>query len=233
MPPRKYSIAYAYKRFGIAERVLGHGYAQWRVEALQNVLEHYGVSDTDVGEKIDLIQGLHLVVDYFGLHDQREIYDLAHAKNSEPLPDLTRPPLNLSLNDLLEDKLPSVNRWRPEDKRQGKTPPQWSALERRESIIAQLKESGGPHTCTVCLDIIEDVNDIVSKVSGICRHKNDICQRCLSQSITVQFENKMWSQISCPVCGIRLSSEDVNKHGDIATKARSDPYAPLSSMCIS
>ncbi|KAF2876945.1 hypothetical protein BDV95DRAFT_465034, partial [Massariosphaeria phaeospora] len=51
-----------------------------------------------------------------------------------------------------------------------------------------------------------------------CTHERSTCRRCLRRWIRSEFESKVWNQISCPECSVRMA------YGDISHFAPSDVF---------
>ena len=75
-------------------------------------------------------------------------------------------------------------------------------------------------TCGVCWDRVA-VNDLVQgKVMPGCQHETNVCRSCLAQSITAQLESKLWNQLTCPLCTVRIDGTVVEKFATSDTISR-------------
>ena len=75
----------------------------------------------------------------------------------------------------------------------------------------------------VCLDILTAAN-IPARIAIFDFDRNiDTCTQCLIPSVSTQLEEKIWDQISYPICGERHSSNDIQALADKATRERQDP----------
>ena len=68
--------------------------------------------------------------------------------------------------------------------------------------------------CSVCLDTLDDSNMALRAVTSLCRHKRNVCMRCIATSITTQFSEKAWDQVECPSCKERLTYHDMETFAD-------------------
>ena len=75
-------------------------------------------------------------------------------------------------------------------------------------------------TCGVCWDQVA-VNDFVQgKVMPGCQHETNVCRSCLAQSITAQLESKLWNQLTCPLCTVRIDGNVVERFATSHTISR-------------
>ena len=75
-------------------------------------------------------------------------------------------------------------------------------------------------TCGVCWDQVA-VNDFVQgKVMPGCQHETNVCRSCLAQSITAQLESKLWNQLTCPLCTVRIDGNVIEKFATSQTISR-------------
>jgi hypothetical protein len=70
----------------------------------------------------------------------------------------------------------------------------------------------GMRTCTICADQISSGNDVNGLIFSDCNERHDMCLACVAHSLQTQFETRVWNQLSCPICDVRLSYADVKKY---------------------
>ena len=118
----------------------------------------------------------------------------------------------------------------PQNKRSNqKARPLPASKSSKETSQSMMKESDPlDFECAVCLQPQHEHSRVSDKITQFCTHEKNLCQDCVSQSISIQFRNKMWNHIDCPSCGLRLSASDVNTHGDKETIRRYLTPHPLS-----
>ena len=75
-------------------------------------------------------------------------------------------------------------------------------------------------TCGVCWDQVAVDDFIQGKLMPECEHEANICRSCLAQSITAQLESKLWNQLTCPLCTIRIDGNVVEKFAPSHTISR-------------
>ena len=75
-------------------------------------------------------------------------------------------------------------------------------------------------TCGVCWDQIPVGDFIQGKLMPECEHDANVCRSCLAQSITAQLDSKLWHQLTCPLCTIRINGNVVEKFAPSHTISR-------------
>ena len=78
-------------------------------------------------------------------------------------------------------------------------------------------------TCGVCWDQVAVVDFIQGKLVPECDHEANVCRLCLAQSITAQLDSKLWNQLTCPLCTIRIDGNVVEKFAPSDTISRKLP----------
>jgi hypothetical protein len=79
----------------------------------------------------------------------------------------------------------------------------------KESPATPATELPGMLECQVCLEKKLPDEFPTKQPTEACNHPVDCCIPCLSQSITVAFEGRIWDDIRCPTCNIQLQHHDV------------------------
>ena len=74
--------------------------------------------------------------------------------------------------------------------------------------------------CAVCMETKNSSEFPADKITKECQHDVDVCDECLTESISSQFNGNIWNEIDCPSCGSRLAPEDVNRFGSHDVKNR-------------
>ncbi|MDI1488134.1 MAG: hypothetical protein OHK93_007408 [Ramalina farinacea] len=227
-----------YQQAGIPFDLLGLSYQKWRSDDLRLLLNNFGITTMEAVQKIDLMHGLHHLIENGLMPDDPDI--VARLQQGRSLPTFsgvnTLALRGRTLEDLLggeltsarikslqrqrraftsEDfALPSLNASSPIPS-SGPIAPQADAeagkMEDRDDdkILFPAKTD-----CVVCMDpLTAEVQDS-SKITSACNHRRDVCDECLQQAITVDLEEKVWDRIGCPSCGTLLAQEDVIRHGD-------------------
>lgn len=75
-------------------------------------------------------------------------------------------------------------------------------------------------TCGVCWEQVAVVDFIQGKLMPECEHEANVCRSCLAQSITAQLDSKLWNQLTCPLCTIRIDGNVVEKFAPSSTISR-------------
>ena len=63
--------------------------------------------------------------------------------------------------------------------------------------------------CPICMEQESLFNFPQRRITSTCTHRPNICLQCVSQSIKVQMEVKIWDQIVCPLCPGLLTYADM------------------------
>ena len=66
-------------------------------------------------------------------------------------------------------------------------------------------------TCGVCWDQVAVDVFIQGKLMPECEHEANVCRSCLAQSITAQLDSKLWNQLTCPLCTIKIDGNVVER----------------------
>ena len=101
-----------------------------------------------------------------------------------------------------------------------------------EDPAGPVAELPGFITCQVCLEE-KPFDQFPTRPPTVeCDHPPICCTPCLSQHITMSFESKIWDNIRCPLCNLRLQHKDM---AEFATQDIFERYAlygcPCSSLC--
>lgn len=78
------------------------------------------------------------------------------------------------------------------------------------------QKTSNERECTLC-GLVTSSHFPIENVTSSCDHEPDVCSSCLSRTIAVQFQTKVWNHIDCPSCRQRLHHDDVKKFADKAT----------------
>ncbi|KAH7402632.1 hypothetical protein BKA66DRAFT_404730 [Pyrenochaeta sp. MPI-SDFR-AT-0127] len=63
-----------------------------------------------------------------------------------------------------------------------------------------------------------------------CQHDIDVCRRCLRTWIQSEFEVKIWDEINCPICPIRMQHEDMREFAPSAVFRRYDKLSTRAAF---
>ena len=63
--------------------------------------------------------------------------------------------------------------------------------------------------CPICTEQESLFNFPQRRITSTCTHRPNICLQCVSQSVKVQMETKMWDQLACPLCPELLTFADM------------------------
>jgi hypothetical protein len=63
--------------------------------------------------------------------------------------------------------------------------------------------------CVVCTDTLSLHRFPDRPPTTHCKHKVDVCRKCLRTWITSEFDTKMWDDIKCPVCSTLMQKGDM------------------------
>lgn len=77
-----------------------------------------------------------------------------------------------------------------------------------------------PTSCMICIEDFSDITRAPGRISQECRHKPAVCTGCISRSIKIDLETKIWDQIKCPECKILLNYDDIKRLADPVTFSR-------------
>jgi hypothetical protein len=65
--------------------------------------------------------------------------------------------------------------------------------------------------CVICTDSRSLSRFPSDPPTAQCNHDADVCRRCLRTWINTTFASKIWNEINCPICSVRLAYEDVRE----------------------
>ena len=96
-----------------------------------------------------------------------------------------------------------------------------ATLPRREALVSESSEAN-EYECLICYDSFNPAETPVRQPTASCEHEVNICNSCLSASISSQLETRMWTRISCPAtaCDQLLDYNDVQEFAEPETFAR-------------
>ena len=63
--------------------------------------------------------------------------------------------------------------------------------------------------CPICTEQESLFNFPQRRITSTCTHRPNICLQCVSKSVQVQMEVKMWDQLVCPLCPELLTYSDM------------------------
>ena len=219
-----------YQQAGIPFSLLGLSYQRWRSDDLRQLLNKFGITRMEAAQKIDLIHGLHHLIENGFMPDDPDI--VARLQQGRSLP-MFRALEGRTLENLLGGKLTSARIRDFQRQRRAFTsedfalpklnasspipslgPISWQDNAKAEGVQDGETQPPGKTDCVVCMEPLTAVVQNSSKITPACNHRRDVCDECLRQAITVDLEEKVWDRIACPSCGTLLAQEDVIRHGD-------------------
>ena len=230
-----------YQQAGIPFNLLGLSYQKWRSDDLRLLLNNFGITAMEAAQKIDLVHGLHHLIENGLMPDDPDI--VARLQQGRSLPTFsgidTLALGGRTLEDLLGGELTSARIKSLQRQRRAFTSddfalpslntsspiPSSGLISRQDDAIAEEIEDGNDDEvlktdCVVCMESLTAEVQNSSKITRACNHRRDVCDECLQQAITVDLEEKVWDRIGCPSCGTLLAQEDVIRHGDPKTVAK-------------
>lgn len=94
----------------------------------------------------------------------------------------------------------------------------------------ELEERGPRKECMICTES-RPVRRFPSRPpTNQCTHEVSTCRRCLRKWIGSSFQTKLWDQITCPECGVRLGHADVRVCASSAIFQRYDELATRAAL---
>jgi hypothetical protein len=99
-----------------------------------------------------------------------------------------------------------------------------------EEAAAPATELPGAIECQVCLEkkLLDEYPS--QQPTEICDHPAACCKLCLSRTIESAFQGRVWDDIRCPICDLRLEHKDVAQH---ASSEIFEKYAILNETPFS
>ena len=208
----------------INDHLLGMAYTSWKRADMQLIFDEYGHnyrSDASKAELWELLKSL-AVTHKLDIANRLAIYRAGNTdeQTSSRIPVLQAPAASHRISKCrgIQKKTLSASRpgsaWpqkvprlkaHPRKKvvKSKGHPPAWLA-----DAINQLEADEGAQ-CTVCYEVLDSGSIPERRITSTCQHDPDICKDCLATSITSQFSDKIWDQVSCPSCHERLNYHDM------------------------
>lgn len=219
-----------YQQAGIPFNLLGLSYQKWRSDDLRLLLNNLGITTMEAAQKIDLVHGLHHLIENGLMPDDPDI--VARLQQGRSLP-MFRALGGRTLEDLLGGELTSARIRNFQRQRRiftsedfalpnlntSSSIPSLGLILRQDDAKADEVEDRNDDEvlktdCVVCMEPLTAEVQNSSKITRACNHRRDVCDECLRQAITVDLEEKVWDRIGCPSCGTLLAQEDVIRHGE-------------------
>ena len=227
-----------YQQAGIPFNLLGLSYQKWRSDDLRLLLNNFGITTMEAAQKIDLMHGLHHLIENGLMPDNPDI--AARLQQGRSLPTFSGVDTlalgGRTLEDLLGGELTSARIKSLQRQRRAFTSEDFSLPSLNTSSPVQSSGPIAPQAdadagkvkdrdddevllpaktdCVVCMEPLTAEVQNSSKITRACNHRRDVCDECLRQAITVDLEEKVWDRIGCPSCGTLLAQEDVIRHGE-------------------
>lgn len=73
----------------------------------------------------------------------------------------------------------------------------------------EIEDSTLKRDCLVCVESRSLRHFPKRPPTGTCQHEINTCKRCLRHWINSEFGAKVWDQMSCPECGIKMGYDDM------------------------
>ena len=227
-----------YQQAGIPFNLLGQPYQKWRSDDLRLLLNNFGITTMEAAQKIDLMHGLHHLIENGLMPDDPDI--VARLQQGRSLPTLSGVDTlalgGRTLEDLLGGELTSARIKNLQRQRRAFTSedfalpnldtssetPSLGLISEQDDAEAEVVEDGNDDEvlvtvktdCVVCLEPLTVEVQNSSKITPACNHRRDVCDECLRHAIALDLEQKVWDRIGCPSCGTLLAPEEVIRHGD-------------------
>lgn len=99
--------------------------------------------------------------------------------------------------------------------------------EEHPSLVDVSTRAEDPFSCSVCMEIFSIDLFPLRSITDACNHETTACLTCLQQSIEVQFRDRFWKSIGCPVCNVPMEYKDIRDFGTKAVFERC-----VTSSCI-
>ncbi|KAH8696853.1 hypothetical protein GQ44DRAFT_694540 [Phaeosphaeriaceae sp. PMI808] len=97
-------------------------------------------------------------------------------------------------------------------------------------------KTGSHHTrsrqtkdCVICADTRSLSHFPDRPPTTECEHENDVCRRCLRTWIQSESASKMWNEVNCPVCAVRMQYDDMR---EFAPRAVFERYDKLTTRAV-
>lgn len=207
-------------------QVLGLGKKAWKLEQLRQILAHYRVPYCKRGTKDDLLRLLQRLSHESGLtiQDRRAILEVLRTRAPPPSSRWRRvvaimvPPVRPAAVVPAVRPAAMTPVMRPQAMTEVELEPHIEPepdMEREPDVVIiddSAEESG--MECSICMEKCSEDQIPSRRVTAGCNHDRDVCIACVRQSISAQFQVKMWNQLSCPCCAQLLRHEDVKEFGD-------------------
>lgn len=216
-------------------QVLGLVKKNWKLEDLRQFLAHHNVPYCTRGTKNDLMRLLERLSLERGLtiEDRRRLQGVLRTRASRPSKRARRivaiivPQVRtVAVTPGMRHQSPAEVQTEPHLLLQPHTEPgpepesgpqtgSGSQVEEAPNVIIINDSAVGDEIhCSICMEKCGEDQIPSRPVTAACNHDRDICLACLKQSISIQFEVKMWNQLCCPCCAQLLSHKDVKDFGD-------------------
>ena len=208
--------------------LLGSPYKSWRKAGLRGILSRYGRFPGKRATKLELMSSAQEAVEEHGASLQGgltseimlELMTLAQAAAEKHRASEKRRHRSKYLWSQTRSRCSRSHRGlaRSSSKDEGGESMlgQTETTLQTDGIIPDRDEIDRPG-CSVCLDSFDQSNTPSRAITSLCRHKLNICKRCITTSISTQFSEKVWDHVECPSCKERLTYHDMETFADRET----------------
>lgn len=100
----------------------------------------------------------------------------------------------------------------PRSAKRGERPRNRDLEKRKVNVeVVELEDLTPKKDCIVCTEKRSLRHFPIRLPTTQCEHEISTCKRCLRNWIKMQFETKVWDQIGCPECRVRMQYEDMRE----------------------
>ncbi|KAF2476576.1 uncharacterized protein BDR25DRAFT_277819 [Lindgomyces ingoldianus] len=94
----------------------------------------------------------------------------------------------------------------------------------------ELEDLGPKNDCMVCAESLPLRRFPKRPPTAQCTHEINTCKRCLRNWIRSEFQSKVWDQINCPECRIRMDYEDIRQFAPSEVFRRYDRLSTKAAL---
>lgn len=106
----------------------------------------------------------------------------------------------------------------------------WAPSKKHKTSYIQPNKGSEEKDCSICAETKSNDEFPIFGVTAKCSHPPRACVDCVQTSIRVDLDSRLWTEISCLECRVKLDYLDIQRHADKQTFERYEALAFRAAM---